>query len=64
MLIRPKLAFRHAGYLSPTALDPEKTYEATPATNQPECEGKVFVQCPNGAPELLLERDDYDIVGE
>jgi|LakMenE01Jun11ns_1017448.scaffolds.fasta_scaffold9959384_23 hypothetical protein len=64
MKVRPNLAYRHANYPSNTALDPKAVIDATPATNQPnwECEGKIFVECPNGAPELLLVAGEYTIV--
>ena len=64
MRIKPKLAYRHANYPASTALDPSEVYDAVHATNQPdwEAEGKVFVESPGGAPEMLLSRDEYEIV--
>ena len=63
MQIKPKLAYQHAGYLSNTALDPRKTYTATPATNQPHWRerGLVFVESANGAPEMLLSAAQYTV---
>jgi hypothetical protein len=64
MRVRPKLAYRHANYPSNTALDPARVYDAEIATNQPdyEAKGKIFVQGPNGAPAMLLERGEYETV--
>ncbi len=64
MNITPKLAYRHAGYPANTALDTSKVYPATIATNQPNYKkrGLVFVDCPNGAPEMLLSRAQYEVV--
>ena len=63
MQIIPNDAYRHANYPGNTALDPNKVYDATIASNQPDYEerGLVFVDCPNGAPELLLDSTDYDL---
>lgn len=64
MKVRPKLAYRHANYPHNTALDPNKVYVAELATNQPEWEekGKIFLPCPNGAPEMLLDNTEYEVV--
>ena len=64
MKVQPKLAYRHANYPSNTALDPTRATEAVHATNQPdwEAEGKIFVDSPNGAPEMLLLRGEYTII--
>lgn len=64
MKARPLRAFKHASYPSNTRLDPNKVYEVEPATNQPDYEerGKVFFPCPNGAPSLLLWREEYEVV--
>jgi hypothetical protein len=62
--IRPKLPFKHAGYPNSTRLDLRKVYRARIAFNQPDYveRGKVFVDCPGGAPELMLEKDDYTVI--
>jgi len=64
MKIKPNLAYRHVNYPSNTALDPNKVYDAIPATNQPnwEAEGKIFVESPNNAPEMLLMKGEYKII--
>lgn len=64
MRVKPKLAYRHANYPASTALDPAKVYEAVHATNQPDWKekGKIFVDSPNGAPEMLLMEGEYEIV--
>ena len=64
MKIKPNDDYRHANYPSNTALNSEEVYEATHATNQPDwkARGLIFVACPNGAPELLLSSQDYEIV--
>ena len=66
MRIKPLENWRHAGYPADTALDTENTYLAIPATNQPKWkeQGKVFVECPNGAPELCLNKREYEIAEE
>jgi len=63
MKIKPHEAYRHATYPVDTALDPDKVYDATIATNQPDYQkrGLVFVDCPNGAPAMLLNGTEYDI---
>jgi len=65
MKVKPKLAYCLAGtgYDAPS-LDPERVYDAIPATNQPDWEekGKVFVEPAPGATSILLERDDYTLV--
>ena len=64
MKVKPKLAYRHVNYPKSTALDPSVTYEAVHATNQPNWkeEGKIFVDGPGGAPEMLLVSGEYTIV--
>ena len=64
--IRPKRAYRHANYPESTALDPTVVYDAVHATNQPDWkkQGKIFVESPGNAPELLLEKGDYEIVSQ
>ena len=56
MKIKPKLAFRNA-CLPLNEMDPNKEYEATHATNQPDWQekGKIF------AGEHLLERGEYTV---
>lgn len=56
LYVRPHLAF-HMGPGYPR-LDPEKTYPAIHATNQPDWEerGAIFVE------GILLERGDYAVV--
>ena len=62
--IRPRLPYRHAGYQDSTRLDPSKVYRARIAFNQPDYaeKGKVFVDCPGDAPELMLEKDEYTVI--
>ena len=64
MNIRPNLAYGHMGYPIGTYLETHKVYKAVRATNQPDWkkQGLVFVDCPNGAPELLLRKGEYTIV--
>lgn len=66
MKIKPKLAYCHANYPMSTALDPNKIYDAAPATNQPDWDkqAKIFVECPNGAPEILLKSGEYTVIVE
>jgi len=64
MKVKPKLAYRHANHPSSTAVKVEPQ-DCTIATNQPEWEtkAKIFLEC-NGAPEMLLNRDDYTVIVE
>ncbi len=64
--IRPKHAYRHASYPASTALDPTVTYDAVHATNQPDWkkQGKIFVESPGNAPEMLLKKGEYAIVSQ
>lgn len=64
MKVRPLDDWRHAGYPPNTALDKTKIYSAIAATNQPNWkeEGKIFIECPNGAPALLVSKEEYEIV--
>lgn len=61
MRVKPRLAYRHAGW-PPGSLDPNKVYEATIATSQPnyKVRGLVFV----GPNDLLLTREEYTIIEE
>ena len=64
----PKLAYRHVGYLSNTALNPQHGYimgiDCHWAQNQPDWQkrGLIFFECPNGAPALSLDRTEYSVV--
>jgi hypothetical protein len=64
MKVRPIRNFRHVNYPSNTALDCNKIYDSIPAKNQPRWQerGAVFVESPNGAPEMLLFQEDYEVV--
>jgi hypothetical protein len=67
MIIQPKDDFRllGMGYNLPM-LDKTRTYDARPATNQPdwEAKGKIFVSFHSltEEPSILLERGDYEII--
>ena len=58
MRVKPKMNFKLLG--TSITLNKTMTYEAVPATNQPDWEAKglVFVN------EMLLSKDDYDVIGE
>jgi hypothetical protein len=63
MTIKPILAFRHVNFPADTALNPDRTYYAEHATNQPDwtAKGLIFVDS-IGAPEHLLETGEYIVV--
>ena len=63
MKVKPNQAFRHANYPSNTAVSTEPQ-TCVLATNQPEWEAecKIFVESNNGAPEMLLTKDDYRVI--
>ena len=58
MRVKVHGAYRSAGYPRDGALDPNKTYEAIIASNQPDYEnlGLVFVG------EILLDRTEYTVI--
>jgi hypothetical protein len=64
MKVIPNDNYRHANFPIETELDTTQEYEAVPARNQPDHKkyGLVFVQPPNGAPELLLNSKEYTVV--
>jgi len=65
MKVIPKLPYRHANMLSNTAVVVD-VQDCVIATNQPdwEADAKIFIECQNGAPEMLLMKDDYHVVVE
>lgn len=65
MQVRPNLEYRHANYPSNSSCTTE-VQDCILATNQPdwEAEGKIFVLCRQGAPEMLLTKADYTVVVE
>ena len=57
ILIQPKDDYRCAGYSRP-ALDKNKVYSATPATNQPDYIEKGLVFCD----DYLLAKNEYYLI--
>jgi hypothetical protein len=59
--VRPLLPYRHANFPAETALETCRDYTATLATHLSE--PGVFVECPNGAPEMLLRAGEFLVNG-